>query len=90
VRPSSLTLGSDYYVFKEGIAPSWKDPQNVGGGRNWTYVDGETDDMWLTLLIHLLGGEFGKLTEHICGVAVNICEKHDKVTAGISILIKRF
>jgi hypothetical protein len=80
-------------VFKEGIVPSWTDPQNAGGGRNWTSVDKDwqnVDDMWLTLVIHLLGGEFGKLTEHICGVAVNIRVKYDKVTAGISILIKRF
>eukprot|EP00727_Mastigamoeba_balamuthi_P007100 m51a1_g301 putative eukaryotic translation initiation factor 4e (215) ;mRNA; f:374233-375313 len=36
-KPSTLSPGSDYYIFKAGVRPVWEDPQNKGGGR-WQLV----------------------------------------------------
>ena len=33
VRPNSLTNGTDYHFFREGIKPTWEDPSNAKGGK---------------------------------------------------------
>jgi hypothetical protein len=37
VPPSSLAHGSNYSLFKEGVAPKWEDPANMTGGK-WLLV----------------------------------------------------
>lgn len=81
---SSLGWGSDYYIFKDGIQPMWEDPHNISGGRWLVNIDkqernSKLDKNWLELLIALVGGQFDDLGEYICGAAVNVRQKGDKV-----------
>ena len=36
-------MGSDYYIFKEGIRPMWEDTANKAGGR-WTICKHRSKD----------------------------------------------
>jgi len=85
IQPASgLTWGSDFYLFREGIKPMWEDPDNVKGGR-WLMVVERTkraerlDVCWLELMLALLGEQFDDYGAEICGAAVNVRQKGDKV-----------
>lgn len=84
VPASGLSFGSDYYLFKDGIKPMWEDPQNVRGGR-WVYcVDKHSrstklDELWLELMMAIIGEQFESHGTQICGASVNLRQKGDKV-----------
>ena len=63
----------------------WEDEQNVKGGRWLTVVDKnkrqqELDHIWMEILLALIGEHFGEDGEDICGAAVNVRQKGDKVS----------
>ncbi|TMS32983.1 hypothetical protein L596_000767 [Steinernema carpocapsae] len=83
--PSTLNGGSDYYIFKDDIKPTWEDDRNVKGGR-WLVCFNqakreELDCAWTDLLIALIGEQFSE-SEHICGAAVSVGKRHkeDKIS----------
>lgn len=81
---SGLSFGSDYYLFKHGIKPMWEDAQNVNGGRWHVVVDKQhrgtkLDELWLELMMAIVGEQFESHGEYICGAAVNLRQKGDKV-----------
>lgn len=82
---SSLELGSAYYFFKEGIKPMWEDEDNVRGGRWLIVVDKqkraqELDHYWFELLMAIIGEQFEEHGEDICGAAVDVRYKGDRVS----------
>ncbi|GMT12241.1 hypothetical protein PFISCL1PPCAC_3538, partial [Pristionchus fissidentatus] len=84
---SGLNMGSDYYMFKEGIKPMWEDGANVKGGRWLVIVDKQSsrrnqllDHYWLELLMAIVGEQFEGFGEFICGAVVNVRQKGDKVS----------
>ncbi|CAD5231891.1 unnamed protein product [Bursaphelenchus xylophilus] len=84
VPASGLSFGSDYYLFKEGIKPMWEDPQNVKGGR-WLVIVHKAqratklDELWLEIMMAIVGEQFEGHGEYICGAAVNVRQKGDKI-----------
>lgn len=86
IRPPSLLPSScDYNVFKEGIQPMWEVQENAKGGR-WLITFDKVrqsdliDLVWLEVLMAVIGEKFGKCTEDICGIVVNIRNKGSKVS----------
>jgi len=82
---SGLSIGSDYYMFKEGIQPMWEDPQNCQGGRWLVTVERNRreqvlDSYWLELLLAMVGEQFDDFGDFISGAVVNIRQKGDKVS----------
>jgi len=82
---SSLSFGSDYYLFKEGIQPMWEDKNNQKGGRWLINVDKLRrnellDHYWLELLLAMVGEQFDDYGDQICGSVVNIRNKGDKIS----------
>ncbi|TKR62154.1 hypothetical protein L596_026150 [Steinernema carpocapsae] len=83
--PSMLDGGSDYYLFKDDIKPTWEDENNVKGGRWLVCFEQakreELDCAWTDLLIALIGEQFSE-SEYICGAAVSVGKKHkeDKIS----------
>jgi len=93
--PSQLPLGSDYYLFREGIKPSWEDPMNERGGR-WQailpnkqmlpreQISSNLDKCWLELMMSVIGAQYGGATGHdnlnVCGVAAHVRRNQDKVS----------
>ncbi|KAK9452630.1 translation initiation factor eIF 4e-like domain-containing protein [Dipodascopsis uninucleata] len=78
-RPSSLTSTSEYHLFKIGVRPIWEDPTNINGGK-WIVKlkKGEGSKAWETLLLAILGGEFGEvLSEEIVGAVISVRREAD-------------
>ncbi|VDM43076.1 unnamed protein product [Toxocara canis] len=86
IKPvSELSWGSDYYLFKEGIKPMWEDDSNINGGRWLVPVDKQRrvpllDHYWLELLMAVIGEQFEDYADLICGAAVSVRQKGDKVS----------
>ncbi|XP_076455324.1 eukaryotic translation initiation factor 4E-like [Babylonia areolata] len=83
-KASKLIPGCDYSVFKDGIQPMWEDPQNKEGGRwliNLERNDRHTylDNVWLEMLLCLIGDAFDNHGEEVCGIVVNIRQRGDKL-----------
>ncbi|VDK58497.1 unnamed protein product [Anisakis simplex] len=85
LSPSMLHNSCDYNVFKENIQPMWEVPENANGGRWLITIDKSRhqdllDVIWLEVLLAVIGGQFGKYTEDICGIVVNIRNKGSKIS----------
>ena len=79
--PSDLNWNSDYYVFRAGIKPLWEDEANKHGGC-WvakSVPPAKLDQYWLDLLLTMTGGGFEPLDKLVCGAAVSIRHKGDRV-----------
>lgn len=89
--PSQLPVGSDYYLFREGIKPSWEDPMNERGGR-WQAIlpnkqtlsrdkiSSNFDKCWLEVVMSVIGAQYGSLDNlNICGAVAHMRRLQDKV-----------
>jgi len=83
---SNLSVGSDYSVFKNGIKPMWEDTQNKNGGR-WLFsfsknnkIGSKCDQLWLEVLLCLIGEAFGDYSDLVCGATINIRNRMDKIS----------
>ncbi|CAG7836998.1 unnamed protein product [Allacma fusca] len=83
---SELRPGCSYFVFKDGLKPMWEDEGNRRGGRWLMSFDRKNrssvtalDDKWLELLLCLIGEAFDVDGEDICGAAVDVRLKFDKI-----------
>jgi len=94
--PSQLPMGSDYYLFREGIKPSWEDKMNERGGR-WQAIlpnkqvlsrdkaSSNFDKCWLEIVMSVVGAQYGGFDNlNICGVAAHMRRNQDKVAVWIS------
>ncbi|XP_069173289.1 eukaryotic translation initiation factor 4E1 isoform X2 [Procambarus clarkii] len=82
--PSEIERGSGYSMFRKGIKPMWEDSHNWNGGR-WLFTIQESndcqklDDIWMEMLILLIGEAFGDNNEQVCGCVVSVWRKFDKI-----------
>ncbi|CAB55035.1 Eukaryotic translation initiation factor 4E-5 [Caenorhabditis elegans] len=83
--PSGLNDLCDYNVFRDDIQPKWEAPENWDGGR-WLIIinKGKTpevlDAVWLEILLALIGEQFGKDMESICGLVCNVRGQGSKIS----------
>lgn len=91
---SNLQVGSDYNLFKDDIEPMWEDPANKKGGR-WLFTlpkSGNTkaqhpqllDNLWLEVLLCLIGEAFGEYSIQVNGAVLNIRKAMDKIAVWTS------
>ncbi|KAK9238713.1 translation initiation factor eIF 4e-like domain-containing protein [Lipomyces kononenkoae] len=81
-RPSSLPYTSEYHLFKTGVRPVWEDPTNVNGGK-WILKlkKGTGSVTWESLLLAIIGGEFGNsLGEEVVGAVISIRREADIIS----------
>lgn len=63
----------------------WEEPKNVNGGR-WVLSLNKNDrfrdlnNLWLELLLCLIGEGFGDNSDMVCGGVVNVRPKGDKIS----------
>ena len=86
---SKLNGGCDYSLFKEGIKPMWEDPQNKDGGRWLISIDKRMrnqllDDLWMEVMMCLIGEAFGEYGNAVNGAVVNVRVKGDKIALWLS------
>ncbi|KAL9652185.1 hypothetical protein ABK040_013954 [Willaertia magna] len=72
--PSTLPIGTTYYLMKEGIRPEWEDPKCINGGEFvFSFAKKarqEADQWWYFSCIMCIGEHFVGLGDHICGCSV--------------------
>ena len=82
--PSSLGLGSDFAVFRAGVAPDWEHSSNLCGGRLIVRRERrQLDESWLTLLFFLLG-EYAGAADQVNGVVASVRSKGDRVAVWLA------
>jgi len=82
VRPGDLPPTTDYHCFREGIEPTWEDPNNARGGK-WIVrlKKGLASRYWEEILLALVGEQFaGVPHEEICGAVVSVRYNEDIVS----------
>ncbi|KAM0731689.1 Eukaryotic translation initiation factor 4E type 2 [Formica fusca] len=79
VRPSELTVHTDFHLFKVGIKPIWEDEANQKGGK-WIVRlrKGLVSRCWENLILAMLGEQF-MVGEEICGAVVSIRFQEDVI-----------
>lgn len=74
LEPSRLPNGSNYYLFRQNIAPMWEHEANRRGGKWVAQLSSdqgvEVDKAWLHSCVASIGEQFPGLEEEICGVCV--------------------
>ena len=78
VRPNALPTTTDYHFFREGIKPTWEDPNNARGGK-WIVrlKKGLASRYWEEVILALMGGQ---LSQQVCGAVVSIRYSEDIVS----------
>ena len=83
-KPSEIGVGCDYSLFREGIEPAWEHPGNSKGGR-WVFRIPNSgprsmDDLWLSLLLSLIGEQYeDSEPDAICGVVISIRKSENRL-----------
>lgn len=79
----------DFSVFKKDIAPAWEDETCRRGGRWFAKIDKmraqEFDELWLTLILTMIGESFGEQGSCICGSVVSFRAKSSKIALWVSV-----
>ena len=72
IKPGSLTTTTDYHLFKDGITPTWEDPQNARGGK-WIVRlrKGLANRYWEQLVLAIIGEQFDVGNE-VCGCVISV------------------
>jgi translation initiation factor 4E len=82
---SSLTIHSNYHVFRKGVVPMWEDPQNKLGGKFVLTIPkkdskaGRCDEWWLYTLLSILGETLDINGDQVCGAVVSIRKSQDRI-----------
>ena len=77
-RPSSLPHVSDYHLFKQGIRPVWEDKENRNGGKwNLRLKKGVANRYWESLMLAIVGDQFGDAGEDLCGAVLSVRGNED-------------
>ncbi|KAK9373790.1 translation initiation factor eIF 4e-like domain-containing protein [Lipomyces chichibuensis] len=81
-RPSALPYTSEYHLFKTGVRPIWEDPTNVNGGKWILKLKKGTGSVpWESLLLAIIGGEFGStLGDEVVGAVISIRREADIIS----------
>jgi len=83
--PSSLPAGVDLALFRAGVSPDWEDEANIAGGR-WVArrEHRQADDVWLNLLLFLIGKHVDMRGELVTGAVVSVRKAGDRLALWIS------
>lgn len=86
IQVPSRIMHADLSVFRSGISPAWEDPCLKHGGR-FVAMGGKTpliDHIWETLVLSVIGEQFGESWKYVCGVVVSIRRTCLKVALWVS------
>lgn len=78
-RPKDLHY-TEYHLFKDGITPTWEDPQNKAGGK-WMIrlKKGIASRYWEDIILAIIGEQFDVGSE-VCGAVLSVRSNEDIVS----------
>ncbi|KAG1674388.1 hypothetical protein FOA52_012914 [Chlamydomonas sp. UWO 241] len=82
--PGQLQPTATFYLFKSDIEPKWEDPKCANGGcwaasaNKGPNQKSQLDTWWMNVVLACIGEQFSDHGE-VCGIAVNIRPKGDRV-----------
>jgi len=80
-RPSEVPHSTDFHMFREGIKPVWEDPANKRGGKLVVKVKkGLGARYWESLLLAVIGEQFGDMANEVCGVVISVRHNEDVIS----------
>lgn len=86
-RPSKLGT-VDFSFFKKEVVPDWDDETCIRGGRWLAKLEGfkprDLDDLWLSVILTVIGEGFGEAGHLISGVVVASRRKDSKIALWLS------
>ncbi|EPZ35641.1 isopentenyl-diphosphate delta-isomerase [Rozella allomycis CSF55] len=73
IPPFELIEGTNYHYFREGIEPSWEDPENENGGRWYVNIrkDPRVNEAWVTTVLACVGSLF-EHSDNVCGCVITV------------------
>jgi len=84
IRQPSIMPQCDYSLFKYEIEPVWEVPENVNGGRLVFQLQKPEphifDELWLKLMLGMIGDYFGEETKSLCGAVCSSRQKGSKIS----------
>jgi len=85
--PSRLGV-IDFSIFKKDVSPAWEDETCRHGGRWIAKLDKkrpqDCDDLWLTLVLTMVGEELSSAGPNICGAVISSRAKATKLSVWTS------
>lgn len=80
IRPNEFKTTTDYHLFKDGIKPTWEDPQNKGGGKWMVRLKkGLASHLWEDVVLAIIGEQFD-VGHEICGAVVSVRNTEDIIS----------
>lgn len=79
-RPNDFRVSTEFHLFKEGISPTWEDPNNALGGK-WMLKlkKGIASRYWEEVVLAIIGEQFDVGAE-ICGAVITIRNGEDIIS----------
>lgn len=80
VRPSDMKTTTDFHLFKDGIKPTWEDPQNQAGGKWMVRLKkGLASMVWEEVVLAVIGEQFD-VGHEICGAVCSVRSSEDIIS----------
>lgn len=80
LRPDEYKVTTDYHLFKDGIKPTWEDPQNAKGGKWMVRLKkGLASRFWEELVLAIVGEQFD-VGHEICGAVCSVRNSEDIIS----------
>ena len=83
--PTDVAVASNYSLFREGIEPTWEDPQNTDGGKFVFTISkrdsksGKTDEWWLFTVLAVVGETLDADGSQVNGCVISIRKNQDRI-----------
>lgn len=79
-RPNDFRYNTEYHLFKEGITPTWEDPQNKAGGKWMVRLKkGIASRYWEDVILAVIGEQFDVGSE-VCGAVLSVRNTEDIIS----------
>lgn len=77
IRVNDVKSTTDFHLFKQGIKPTWEDPQNEKGGK-WMIrlKKGLSSRYWEDIVLAIIGEQFD-VGHEICGAVISVRAAED-------------
>ncbi len=86
IQVPSRIMHADISLFRTGLSPAWEDPCLKSGGR-FVAMGGKTpliDHVWESIVLSVVGEQFGENWKYVCGVVVSIRRTCLKIALWVS------